>query len=316
MVKFTPRTTVPEKNNKYYNTKSAGGYSTCVVGNYPKNAGSSRTGWPGLNVLPNCVGYSSGRFNEISAEKWKYSIPGNAEDMFYYAKQMGLPTGSEPKLGAILVWQKGALWNGSDGAGHVANVEAINADGSITLSESGWSSNSPFWTAIHFKGKDGNWIEGDDYSWMKGAYKFVGFIYNPDLEFSFKTGDSFEVNEIPYYKSSVSTDIINYWTGTLFIWSDKVIKNRIRFTNCAENVGKSSQVTGWVDIDDLKDQVVNPSPTPTVTFFDYSVVAGDTLWKISEKFYGNGAKYIWIIEDNHLTSTVIYVGQTLKIRNV
>lgn len=42
-------------------------------------------------------------------------------------KTHGLQTGTEPKLGAVLVWEK-----------HVCIVEEIHADGSITTSESGY----------------------------------------------------------------------------------------------------------------------------------------------------------------------------------
>ena len=42
---YTPRLTIPEKGNKYYNTKSNGGYSTAIVGKPTQT---------GLNVLSNC----------------------------------------------------------------------------------------------------------------------------------------------------------------------------------------------------------------------------------------------------------------------
>jgi nucleoid-associated protein YgaU len=47
-----------------------------------------------------------------------------------------------------------------------------------------------------------------------------------------------------------------------------------------------------------------------------TVQKGDTLWKISEKHYGNGADYIKIFDANKpmLTSAdAIFVGQTLRI---
>ena len=49
------RSSKPESGNKYYNTRSVGGYSTCIIGK-PTDAG--------CNVLANCVGYANGAFNE------------------------------------------------------------------------------------------------------------------------------------------------------------------------------------------------------------------------------------------------------------
>ena len=50
---YTPLLHIPEKGNPYYNTKSVGGYSPCIVGNIPRGA-KKRTGYEGLNTLPNC----------------------------------------------------------------------------------------------------------------------------------------------------------------------------------------------------------------------------------------------------------------------
>lgn len=176
---YTPRFSVPEKNNKYYNTIAAGGYSTCILGNYPYGApSSSRTGYPGLNVLPNCVGYAMGRFNEIGDYKtFKYVFTGNAEDWYASAKRQGLSVGKEPKLGAVMCWAVGATGNGSDGAGHVAIIEQINSDGSVITSESGWSSRTIFWTKVRIRGT-GNWGQNSN-------YRFLGFIYNPAVEKSY-----------------------------------------------------------------------------------------------------------------------------------
>ena len=52
---FTMRTSKPS-NNKNFITTGSGGWNTCIKG-YPMD--------PNANVLANCVGYASGRFNEI-----------------------------------------------------------------------------------------------------------------------------------------------------------------------------------------------------------------------------------------------------------
>ena len=47
----------------------------------------------------------------------------------------------------------------------------------------------------------------------------------------------------------------------------------------------------------------------------YTVKKGDSLWKISSKLLGKGSKYPQIQKANGLTSTLIRVGQKLKIPN-
>lgn len=158
---FVPRLTRPEAGNKYYITKAAGGYSDAIKGKPVDGQ---------CNVLSNCVGYAYGRFNEIGGYGCcKYLRPVNAENFIQYAN--GLPVGNAPKLGACMVWQKGATLTGADGAGHVAIVEQIISETEIVTSESGYGSSSPFWIKRRIKGT-GNWGAGS-------GYKFLGFIYNP-----------------------------------------------------------------------------------------------------------------------------------------
>lgn len=120
--------------------------------------------------MANCVGYAYGRFNEIvGASSCKYLAPVNAENFMQY--KGNLETGMTPRVGACMVWQKGATLNGSDGAGHVAIVEQVISDTEIVTSESGYAASKPFWTQRRKKG-GGNWGQAS-------GYKFLGFIYNP-----------------------------------------------------------------------------------------------------------------------------------------
>ncbi len=161
MANFTPRLTRPEAGNKYYITKSRGGWSDAIQGS-PTDAL--------CNVLSNCVGYAYGRFNEIAgAGCCKYLRPTNAEN--FIQNSGGLTVGQEPRLGACMVWRKGATLSGSDGAGHVAIVERIDSPTQILTSESGWGSAKTWWNQTRKKGT-GNWGMGS-------AYTFLGFIYQP-----------------------------------------------------------------------------------------------------------------------------------------
>lgn len=179
---FKPRLTKPESGNPYYNTKGNGGYSPCIKGK-PTDRG--------CDVLSNCVGYAVGRFNEIgNYGSCKYARSTNAENFVEACKAQGLTIGNTPKLGAIIVWMKGATLDGSDGAGHVAIVEQINADGSIVTSESGWNS-SAFWTKTRTNA-NGRWGAGS-------GYTFRGFIYNPAVK---------ETEEVPVAPDTQTTEVI------------------------------------------------------------------------------------------------------------
>lgn len=152
---FVQRTTRPSEDSKYYKHTSAGGLNECLL----LENGST---------LPNCVGYTWGRAYEAMGSRPKLSR-GNAEDWWGFGD--GYPRGQEPRAGAIACWRKGAAGNAADGAGHVAFVEQVNANGSIITSESGYQSAAYWWRTTRFKG-NGSWG-------MSAAYDFQGFIYLP-----------------------------------------------------------------------------------------------------------------------------------------
>lgn len=157
-IKFVPRLTKPEKNNKYYIRKQNGGYSDAIQGS-PTDKD--------CNVLSNCVGYAYGRFNEIGGfGSCKYLKPVNAENFIQY--KGNLESGMTAKVGACMVWQGGNTLSASDGAGHVAIVEKVISDTEVITSESIWGG-SAFFTQTRKKG-NGNWGYNG---------KFLGFIYNP-----------------------------------------------------------------------------------------------------------------------------------------
>ena len=116
---FSMRVTKPGKGNKNFITKGAGGWSTCIKGNPMDKE---------CNVLANCVGYASGRFNEIINEIRETTgctyktLNCNAVNFKERAEAAGLKTGSTPKVGAIMCWGKNP-----NKAGHVAIVEKVNS---------------------------------------------------------------------------------------------------------------------------------------------------------------------------------------------
>ena len=157
---YEPRLTKPEKGNKYYIRRVNGGYSTAILGSPMDND---------CNVLANCVGYAIGRYHEISKRsEFDYIDSVNAENLFDNAKQHGLKTGNKPALGSLIVWAKGKSGCSADGAGHVAVVEKISKDGTITTTESEYNGRS--FVVRTYKPP---YIYGS-------LYTLLGFVYQKD----------------------------------------------------------------------------------------------------------------------------------------
>lgn len=159
---FTMRTTRPA-NNKNFITRGSGGWNTCIKGN-PR--------YQYADALANCVGYASGRFNEIiniarETTGCTYTtLNCNAVGFKERAEAAGLKTGSTPRRGAIMCWGK------EGAAGHVAIVERVNNSNSVYTSESGWGSSAIFWNSTR-SNNNGRWGIG-------AGYYFRCFIYLPD----------------------------------------------------------------------------------------------------------------------------------------
>lgn len=167
MPEYKPRLVIPEYGNPYYNTKSNGGFNPCALGN---NSRGQRQ--KGLNILPNCVGYVVGRFNEVGqygACKWLVAR-GNACDFIRIGQQQGLQISDAPTLGGCMVWA-----GGPGGYGHVAIVERIQG-GKIETSESEYYGKA-FTT---YKRTGRNWSEGC--YWMRSSYKYLGCVVNPAVK--------------------------------------------------------------------------------------------------------------------------------------
>lgn len=59
------------------------------------------------------------------------------------------------------------------------------------------------------------------------------------------------LNKTKYYSSSTATKEAGTKTGTFYLWDASVKSGRVRITNAQNRVGKSGQVTGWVNVSDL-----------------------------------------------------------------
>ena len=152
----------PDKTNKYYLMKSKGGWSPCIQGNDKYGlrpyAGS---------VLPNCVSWATGRFNELlKMGSCKFLGNTNAADFTKWASKQDLILSDKPKKGACMIW--------GTGAGHVAIVEDVISDTEVKTSESGWNyKKEPIVREKTRKKGSGSW--GED-------RPFKGFLWPPQEE--------------------------------------------------------------------------------------------------------------------------------------
>lgn len=243
------RTTKPTSGNKFFITKSKGGYSTCIQGSPTDSQ---------CNVLSNCVGYACGRFNEIIGAMKYPSLNCNAENFIERAKNTyGLEISSVPTLGGIMVWQKGTL-SGNDGAGHVAVVEKIIDSNTIYTSESGYGG-SAFWNSTR-RNTNGRWGLGS-------AYTFRGCIVNPAI------GKVVAPTPTPSAKKSVDEVAKEVIRGE---WENGDERYN-RLTNAGYNYNEVQAKVNEL----LNSNKPTPAPTPSVDILDLvrKTIRGD---------FGNG----------------------------
>lgn len=239
-MKYTPRLTAPSTSDKNFIHYSKGGYNTCIK--IDQQTGS---------VLPNCVGYAQGRLLEILGQnKVNWKLPaGNAEGWYDTALKNGLKVGQTPKLGAVIVWRAGVTHDSSDGAGHVAIVEEIKANGDIVVSQSAYDGDR-FYLSTLTK------ASGYIYS---SSRPLVGFIYC-GIEFedepavsdvTIKAGQKVVLKSTKCYSSETALNSYGCRSGNYYLW-DCVPKNgRIRVTNSQSKVGIPGQVSFWVKMSDI-----------------------------------------------------------------
>lgn len=250
---FTMRTTRPA-NNKNFITRGSGGWNTCIKGN-PR--------YQYADALANCVGYASGRFNEIiniarETTGCTYTtLNCNAVGFKERAEAAGLKTGSTPRRGAIMCWGK------EGAAGHVAIVERVNNSNSVYTSESGWGSSATFWNSTR-SNNNGRWGIG-------AGYYFRCFIYLPDdvqkaidaeeptptpqptPSDKFNIGDKVVVNG-PLYVSSTASSPAGHV-------SNKVTNITRKNPGSAHPYNTTGDL-GWMDESSIK-KYEEPTPTPT-----------------------------------------------------
>ena len=271
---FTMRTSKPS-GNKNFITTGAGGWNTCIKG-YPMDSGA--------NVLANCVGYASGRFNEIiniarDTAKCTYTtLNCNAENFVERAVAKGLQTGSTPRRGAIMCWQKGGLGS-DDGAGHVAIVERVDSNNQVYTSESGYGGTA-FWNQTR-SNSNGRWGIGSGYS-------FRCFIYLPDdvqraIDGGQPTPTPTPVEGWPKSYTVVSGDTWSGIANRFYGCGDAAHYNFIANANGISNPN-IIHVGQHLTIPEYKGSTPTPTPAPQPT----GLQVGDTVKIVGT---GNGSSY-------------------------
>ena len=291
------RTSRPTLENKYFITKGAGGYSSCIVG---KPTDSQ------CNVLSNCVGYACGAFNEeLDLGYEKYHLNCNAENFIERAIASGLSVVSKPVVGSIVCWQgAGSL------AGHVAIVIEVVNDNCIRTAESGWGSSNPFWITTRYN-NNGRWGTNSN-------YPLRGFIINPNYP---PAPTPVPPTPTPTLKYKVGDKVII--NGRLYGDSygghpGKTVKNKhtviTRISKGAPYPYNTTGDLGWMSEDSIKLDTPSPAPSPEtfkvgdkvvpLTLVDYNgtrLIQYDPYYYITElkgnravlSANRNGKYYIW-----------------------
>lgn len=119
-----------------------------------------------------------------------------------------------------------------------------------------------------------------------------------------KMKGALELYAEPLYISSTATQRAGMVTGTYYLWSNEVIRGRVKITNMPENIGKAGQVTGWISAEAAETgSTIHP------------VLWGDTLSAIAKKY---GSTVEKIVNANkakypNITADYIVAGWTLVI---
>ena len=289
------RTTRPTAGNKYFITRSNGGYSTCIQG---KPTDSQ------CNVLANCVGYACGAYNEeLGLGYEKYHLNCNAENFIERAIASGLSVLSKPVVGSILCWEGvGSL------AGHVAIVIEVINDNCIRTAESGYGSSRPFWITTRYN-NNGRWG-------LNANYKTRGFIINPNYPYNptpkpqptpkptpgpsdkFNIGDKVVINGALYTSSNAASP-----AGSI---SNKVTNITRKNPGSAHPYNTTGDL-GWMDESSIrKAEEPKPQPAPQPAPQPTGLQVGDRV-KITGT--GNGSSY----GDSNTAYGIGWERQILKI---
>lgn len=105
----------------------------------------------------------------------------------------------------------------------------------------------------------------------------------------YTVGQKITLQKAKLYASSDATKAANTVSGTYYIWSGTIIRNRIRITNRSEYAGKSpagTYVTGWID-----ESSIPEASTTTASSTTTATTAGATSAATVQTTVGKGTEF-------------------------
>lgn len=164
------------------------------------------------------------------------------------------------------------------------------------------------------------WAQSPTYTGNFGMWQYTstgsvnGITGDVDLDKSYKDYPSI-ISNLGLNKASsslkpvipVSTTYTVVSGDTLWDIAEKFLGSGSRYAEIKVANGLSSDTIYPGQV------LIIPSAGSSSEVFTYTVMSGDTLWSIAEKFLGSGSRYAEIKAANGLSSDIIYPGQALII---
>jgi len=178
---------------------SGNAYSVCTSMGYTDHSygANNGTSYWGAVAGHNCTNYVAYVESTVNGAPSPGNNLGNAYQWASNATSKGIPVNGTPAKGAVAQWN--AYAGGASSDGHVAYVESVNGDGSITISEDNYSGGPFTWRIIsagasnwpsnfiHFKDLSGSSGGGsahrhssdfngdgyDDIAWQQGSTLYM-----------------------------------------------------------------------------------------------------------------------------------------------
>lgn len=160
-------------NKNFFNRQGTrpGALSPCILG---KGASANED----FNVLPNCVGFSVGYYNQLHGQTYCRYF-GSYDATYFY--DLGISQGlrGDTSVNADIVPGSLLCWGGygSHTQGHCAIVESVVSPTHIKCNESGWNFGVKYRTNVDYYLRNGCW----ENNWLtvNNGYFFKGIIYPP-----------------------------------------------------------------------------------------------------------------------------------------
>lgn len=105
-----------------------------------------------------------------------------------------------------------------------------------------------------------------------------------------KAGQAVYLSNTAVYGNASTASVSSRKTGTFYLWDDDVISGRVKITNRADRVGKAGQVTGWMNVADIKTN--KPATTTNVSIYYPKYTGKETSLDAILKAVGVPSAYI------------------------